>query len=58
MISSDFYLSKSADMVGQMKSFVPDLTVKNVDSGHWIMLEKPNETNSLLEEFFEKKLIG
>lgn len=54
MITSDNYISKAADMAGQMKPFAPDLTVKHVEAGHWIMLEKPDETNSILEEFFEK----
>jgi soluble epoxide hydrolase/lipid-phosphate phosphatase len=30
------------------------LKMVSVDSGHWIMLEKAEETNSILKEFFEK----
>jgi len=35
-----------------MKPFVPNLVSEKVDSGHWIMLENPEETNSRLEKFF------
>jgi hypothetical protein len=36
-----------------MKGFAPRLHVKNMDAGHWIMLERAQETNAALEEFFE-----
>lgn len=35
-----------------MKQFVPDLTWKEVDSGHWLQLEKSEEVNGALEDFF------
>jgi pimeloyl-ACP methyl ester carboxylesterase len=36
-----------------MKALAPKLHVKNMDAGHWIMLERAQETNAALEEFFE-----
>jgi pimeloyl-ACP methyl ester carboxylesterase len=41
-----------------MKKFVAGLTWKEVDAGHWLQLEKSDEVNGILEEFFnavEKK---
>jgi soluble epoxide hydrolase / lipid-phosphate phosphatase len=35
-----------------MKEFVGDLTWKEVDAGHWLQLEKSEEVNGILEEFF------
>lgn len=32
------------------------LTCVDVDAGHWIMLERPDETNEILRAFFEGKV--
>jgi soluble epoxide hydrolase/lipid-phosphate phosphatase len=36
-----------------MKPLVPNLRVEDLDTGHWIMLEKPDEVNKILEDFIE-----
>jgi len=36
------------------KPHAEDLRIESVDAGHWVQLEKPEETNSLLESFFEE----
>ncbi|KAM3086841.1 hypothetical protein ACMFMG_000963 [Clarireedia jacksonii] len=53
MITSDNIISSTADFAAQMKQNVPDLTVKKLSCGHWVMLEKKEETNELLREFIE-----
>lgn len=53
MVNSDNFISASADFPAQMKPFVDDLNMENLHTGHWIMLEKPKETNELLEKFFK-----
>jgi soluble epoxide hydrolase / lipid-phosphate phosphatase len=39
-----------------MKPFAQDLTVKNINTGHWLMMEKPDETWALVDEFIKAKL--
>jgi len=34
-----------------MRPVVPNLTVENVDSGHWIQIEKPDVVNDILDRF-------
>ena len=34
------------------------LKVVDVDAGHWIMLESAQETNQILEDFFENGVDG
>jgi len=53
LITSSNIITASADFPNQMKPNAPNLEVKHLDAGHWIMLEKPDETNGLLEIFFE-----
>ncbi|RDW79853.1 alpha hydrolase-24 [Coleophoma cylindrospora] len=48
------FITKAADMAGQMRPLAPDFTVKETQAGHWIMLELPDEVNQELEGFFEK----
>ena len=38
-------------------AYAPDLHTKRVNAGHWVQLEKRDETNKLLEEFFEEKVL-
>jgi len=47
------FISASADFPKQMKPFVPNLRVENLDTGHWMTLEKPDEVNNVLKEFIE-----
>ncbi|KAL9104594.1 MAG: hypothetical protein Q9163_000459 [Psora crenata] len=49
------YLFVPNVVLGQMKPFVNDLKVVEVESGHWNALEKAEETNKALEEFVEGK---
>ena len=53
MITSNNFISAAAEMDEQMKPFVRgNFTTKHVDAGHWLMLEKADEANAILEEFF------
>lgn len=38
---------------GGTRSFIRNLKVKQVDTGHWLLLEKPDEVNGILKDFFE-----
>lgn len=54
MITSSFFISAGAKFDEAMKPFVKGkFTVKHLDAGHWIMLEKADETNAILEDFVE-----
>ncbi|KAF7852772.1 hypothetical protein EAF04_010891 [Stromatinia cepivora] len=53
LITSTNYTSLSANFASQMKPYVSNLRVENWDVGHWIQLQKSEETNALLGEFFE-----
>ncbi|KAL8710446.1 MAG: hypothetical protein Q9225_007287, partial [Loekoesia sp. 1 TL-2023] len=35
------------------RPYAPDLIVKSIDSGHFTMLEKADEINEAMREFFE-----
>ena len=47
------FITKSADFPGTMKPVFPSLVVKETEAGHWIMLEVPEKTNELLQQFIE-----
>jgi soluble epoxide hydrolase / lipid-phosphate phosphatase len=34
-------------------AFCTNATVRELDAGHWLMLEKPRELNAVLDEFLE-----
>ncbi|APA13329.1 hypothetical protein SS1G_08093 [Sclerotinia sclerotiorum 1980 UF-70] len=53
LVTSTNYASLSANFASQMKPYVSNLRVENWEAGHWIQLEKSEETNVLLGEFFE-----
>ncbi|CEJ89607.1 hypothetical protein VHEMI05442 [[Torrubiella] hemipterigena] len=42
----------SGQQIQMLQPWVPNLQVKHIPSGHWVHLEKPEETNKILEEFF------
>lgn len=44
-----------AIQVVRMKDFFEDLTVKNLDSSHWVMIEKPKELWEIIQAFIEEK---
>jgi soluble epoxide hydrolase / lipid-phosphate phosphatase len=52
-LTGDNFISATADFPNQMKALVPLLEVKKFEAGHWIQLEKPDETNVALQTFFE-----
>ena len=35
------------------RPFVKNLQVTQIDTGHWLQLEKPDEVNQILKHFFE-----
>lgn len=35
------------------RPFVKNLQVKQIDTGHWLQLENPDEVNQILKKFFE-----
>lgn len=41
----------SGQQIQMLQPWVSNLTVKHIPSGHWVHLEKPKETNDILEEF-------
>ncbi|TVY15126.1 Bifunctional epoxide hydrolase 2 [Lachnellula arida] len=54
LLTGNNIITATADFPKQMKPNAPNLEVKNFDAGHWIQLEKPDETNETLGAFFEK----
>lgn len=53
-LESTNFITATAAFADQMKAMVPNLSVKKLDCSHWIMLEKADETNAFLEQFFEE----
>ena len=39
-----------------MKDFFQDLTVKSLDSSHWIMIEKPKEMWAIMDAWIREKI--
>ncbi|KAF7914146.1 uncharacterized protein EAF01_000552 [Botrytis porri] len=54
LITSTNFISSGADFPSQMRPYIPDFRVERWEGGHWIQLEKSDETNALLGEFFEE----
>jgi pimeloyl-ACP methyl ester carboxylesterase len=49
------------DMVAKsqtLSNFVPNVTVANLDCGHWIQQEKPEETNQLMIDWLARCDVG
>ena len=38
---------------GSTRPYAPDLRVQEIDSGHFMMLEKADEVNKAMSDFFE-----
>ncbi|KAF8983846.1 hypothetical protein BDQ17DRAFT_1377719 [Cyathus striatus] len=38
----------------QLRKYCDQLSVKEIDSSHWVMFEKPNEPNEAFAEFLAK----
>ncbi|TVY54943.1 Bifunctional epoxide hydrolase 2 [Lachnellula cervina] len=54
LLNGNNIITATADFPKHMKPNAPTLEVKNFDAGHWIQLEKPDETNETLRAFFEE----
>jgi pimeloyl-ACP methyl ester carboxylesterase len=39
-----------------MKDFFQDLTVKSLDSSHWVMIEKPKEMWEIVQSWIEERI--
>ncbi|KAH6952315.1 Alpha/Beta hydrolase protein [Ilyonectria sp. MPI-CAGE-AT-0026] len=52
-IGSRNFISVSADFPGTMRRYIPDLSVINVETDHWVQLQAPDETNAILTNFIE-----
>lgn len=50
---SDISISSIADA---QKKYCKDLTVVNVDAGHWVALEQPDEVNSAISEWLRRSV--
>lgn len=51
LLAGKHWITATADFPAQMEKSTKDLSVEVVDAGHWIMLERPEETNVLMDEF-------
>ena len=51
--SNDFIVNPAVQ-VESMRPFVKNLKVETMDTGHWLLIEKPEEVNAILKNFFEE----
>ncbi|KAF5725031.1 alpha beta-hydrolase [Fusarium mundagurra] len=54
LTSGKDYLAVPRLQLPQMKPWVPNLEVQEIDSGHWVFLHRPAVVNETLEVFFSK----
>ncbi|KAL2061843.1 hypothetical protein VTL71DRAFT_7221 [Oculimacula yallundae] len=54
LINTTNFISATADFANQMKPYAPKLEIEHLESGHWVMLERKDEVNQILENFVEK----
>ena len=45
----------TSEVVGMMGVNVPDLTIREVDAGHWLLWQKPREVNEFITEWMEEQ---
>lgn len=45
----------TGEIVGMMGPSVPNLTIKVVDAGHWLLWEKPRDVNACITEWLEQQ---
>lgn len=45
----------TSDMVEDMRAYVPHLTVEEVRSSHWIMVQRSQKVNDILEAWLQKQ---
>lgn len=45
-------------LAAKMNKDVPQLTMKEVDGTHWVLVEKPDECNALLKDWFNSVVWG
>jgi pimeloyl-ACP methyl ester carboxylesterase len=43
------------EMTKAMVPFVPNLTMKEVEAGHWVLWQKPAEVNAFLTEWLQQQ---
>ncbi|PBP21085.1 alpha/beta-hydrolase [Diplocarpon rosae] len=53
LITTDNFISATADMATQMKFSAPKLQVEEVEGSHWVMLQKKSEVSGILCRFVE-----
>jgi pimeloyl-ACP methyl ester carboxylesterase len=51
--SGDFFCIPAVNEE-MMRPYVKNLKVETVDAGHFFLLQKPDETNKILKEFFDE----
>ncbi|KAH7314146.1 Alpha/Beta hydrolase protein [Rhexocercosporidium sp. MPI-PUGE-AT-0058] len=54
LINTTNFISATADFASQMKPYAPKLEIEQLNSGHWVMLERKDEVNEMLGRFVEK----
>jgi pimeloyl-ACP methyl ester carboxylesterase len=47
------FISSAAEFAKQMKPYVTEFEARELYSGHWVQLEKSDELNVILREFFD-----
>jgi soluble epoxide hydrolase/lipid-phosphate phosphatase len=45
----------TSEIVGMMGANVPELTIREVDAGHWLLWERPREFNGFITEWMEQQ---
>lgn len=45
----------TGEIVGMMDVNVPDLKIKEVDAGHWLLWERPREVNACITEWMKQQ---
>jgi pimeloyl-ACP methyl ester carboxylesterase len=45
----------TSEIVGMMGVNASDLTIREVDAGHWLLWEKPRDVNACITEWMEQR---
>ncbi|CZT00651.1 related to epoxide hydrolase [Rhynchosporium graminicola] len=54
LINTTNFISATADFANQMKPYALKLEIEQIESGHWVMLERKDEVNQILGNFVDK----
>ena len=46
------------EMARGMQKHLPNLTFAEVDGTHWILMQKPEETNAIIERWLSEVVLG